>query len=184
MHGVPQIELGRELDEIGSERVHVLADIGLARPPMAAPVMRDHAIALVKEEQHLVVPVVGAQRPAVMEDDRLGVPRAPVLVEDGGSVGGGNVTHGVSPCSGREGWGPERLYHRPRPVAGIRLWYGWRRRYGQVMRPSDLDANARLSGTDLAALQLARLRESLRHAYEGNARYRASSTPSACTPTT
>ena len=36
-----------------------------------------------------------------------------------------------------------------------------------------LDANARLSGPDLAALQLERLRWSLGHAYAGNARYRA-----------
>jgi phenylacetate-CoA ligase len=38
---------------------------------------------------------------------------------------------------------------------------------------ADLDANARLTGPELAALQLERLRWSLRHAYQGNARYRA-----------
>jgi len=38
---------------------------------------------------------------------------------------------------------------------------------------ADLDANARLTGAELAALQLERLRRSLCHAYEGNARYRA-----------
>jgi hypothetical protein len=53
---------------------------------MAAAVMRDHAIALREEEHHLRVPVVGAQRPAVMEDDRLRVLGAPVLVEDLGAV--------------------------------------------------------------------------------------------------
>ena len=37
----------------------------------------------------------------------------------------------------------------------------------------DLDANARLSGLGLAALQLERLRASLHHAYAGNDRYRA-----------
>jgi phenylacetate-CoA ligase len=37
---------------------------------------------------------------------------------------------------------------------------------------ADLDANRRLSGSELEALQLERLRWSLRHAYEGNARYR------------
>jgi phenylacetate-CoA ligase len=36
-----------------------------------------------------------------------------------------------------------------------------------------LEANAVLSGPELAALQLERLRRSLRHAYEGNDRYRA-----------
>jgi phenylacetate-CoA ligase len=38
---------------------------------------------------------------------------------------------------------------------------------------TELDANARLSGAELAALQLERLRWSLGHAYAGNARYRA-----------
>jgi hypothetical protein len=37
-----------------------------------------------QEEQHLVVPVVGAQRPTVVKDDRLA--GAPVLVEDLGAV--------------------------------------------------------------------------------------------------
>jgi phenylacetate-CoA ligase len=41
------------------------------------------------------------------------------------------------------------------------------------MTRSDLDPNARLTGAALAALQLERLRWSLRHAYAGNARYRA-----------
>lgn len=41
------------------------------------------------------------------------------------------------------------------------------------MTLSDLDANARLDRAELAALQLDRLRDSLRHAYAGNDRYRA-----------
>ncbi len=43
------------------------------------------------------------------------------------------------------------------------------------MKPdgADLEANARLTGPDLAALQLERLRWSLRRAYKGNACYRA-----------
>ncbi len=47
---------------------------------MAAAVMGDDAVALVEEEEHLGVPVIGAERPPVMEDDRLA--GAPVLVED------------------------------------------------------------------------------------------------------
>src|SRR6516164_9035351 len=47
---------------------------------MAATVDADHAIALLDEEQHLGVPVVGAERPAMMED--YGLPPAPVFVED------------------------------------------------------------------------------------------------------
>ena len=47
---------------------------------MAAPVMGDDAIAVLEEEQHLGVPVVGRQGPAVAEHD--GLTASPVLVED------------------------------------------------------------------------------------------------------
>jgi hypothetical protein len=40
---------------------------------MAATVDTDHTIAMLDEEQHLGVPVVGAERPAMMEDNRLAV---------------------------------------------------------------------------------------------------------------
>jgi hypothetical protein len=47
---------------------------------MAATVDADYTIAMLDEEQHLGVPVVGAERPAMMEDNRLAL--SPVLVED------------------------------------------------------------------------------------------------------
>jgi hypothetical protein len=47
---------------------------------MAAPVMGDDPIAVVKEEQHLRIPVVRRQGPTVAEHDRLAL--APVLVKD------------------------------------------------------------------------------------------------------
>src|SRR5678816_1057076 len=49
---------------------------------MAAPVMGDDSISLPDEVEHLSVPVIGAQRPAMMEDDGLRVLGSPVLVED------------------------------------------------------------------------------------------------------
>src|SRR6516165_366673 len=58
---------------------------------MAATVDADHTIAMLHEEQHLGVPVVGAERPAMMEDDRLAL--APVLVEDFGAVLSGDRSH-------------------------------------------------------------------------------------------
>ena len=58
---------------------------GLGRAAMAAAIMGDHAVALGQEEHHLGVPVVGAQRPAVVEERAAG-PGAPVLVEDLGAV--------------------------------------------------------------------------------------------------
>jgi hypothetical protein len=47
---------------------------------MAATVDADHAIAMLDKEQHLGVPIIGAERPAMMEDNRLAL--APVLVEN------------------------------------------------------------------------------------------------------
>src|SRR5262249_35002322 len=54
-------------------------------------VMGDAAVAVLGEEQHLAVPGVGAQRPAVRErDDRA---LAPVLVIELGAVFGGDRAH-------------------------------------------------------------------------------------------
>jgi hypothetical protein len=59
MNCVAQVESGRQLDEIGGVCVHLVAGPGLARSAMAPAVMRDHPVALLQEEQHLIVPVVG-----------------------------------------------------------------------------------------------------------------------------
>jgi hypothetical protein len=47
---------------------------------VTATVVSDHPEALIQEEHHLTVPVVGTQWPAVMKEERL--TRAPILVED------------------------------------------------------------------------------------------------------
>src|SRR6267378_3411768 len=60
--------------------IHVMTVTGLAGAAMAAPVMGYDAIAVLEEEQHLRVPIIGRQRPAVAEHD--GLTFAPVLVED------------------------------------------------------------------------------------------------------
>jgi hypothetical protein len=54
--------------------------------------MGDDAIALFEEEQHLRVPVIGRQRPAVAEHD--GLTLAPVLVENLNTVFGRDDRHG------------------------------------------------------------------------------------------
>ena len=51
--------------------VHVVAVGHLRRPAVPAPVVRDHAVAAPEEEHHLGIPVVGRERPAEAEDDRL-----------------------------------------------------------------------------------------------------------------
>src|SRR6476646_2229793 len=60
--------------------IHVMAIARLGGSAVAATVVGDHAIALIEEEQHLRVPVVGRQRPAMAEHD--GLTFAPVLVEN------------------------------------------------------------------------------------------------------
>src|SRR5437762_2701566 len=80
--GITQIEMRDDRGGVRGVVVHVVTIADLARPAMAAPVMRNDAIALLQEVEHLGVPVVGAKRPAMMEDDGLRVPGTPVLVVD------------------------------------------------------------------------------------------------------
>ena len=64
----------RDVDDggnIGGVVVHVVAVADLARPAVAASIVGDDAIAVFQEVEHLGVPVVGAQRPAMMEHDGL-----------------------------------------------------------------------------------------------------------------
>ena len=75
-----QIERLDQRREVVGVGVHVVAVPGLARAAVAAAVVGDAAVAAGGQEQHLVFPGVGAERPAVAEDDRL--PGAPVLVVD------------------------------------------------------------------------------------------------------
>ncbi|KAI1690643.1 ATP dependent DNA ligase domain-containing protein [Ditylenchus destructor] len=97
MHRVAQIERLHHRRGIGRVVVHVMAITHLGRSAMAAAVMRDHAEALMQEEQHLRIPVIGAERPAVVEDDGLGVLRTPVLVEDLESITRRGEGHDGSP---------------------------------------------------------------------------------------
>ncbi len=82
--------------------VDIVAVPRLARAAMAAPVMGDAAIAVRGEEEHLVLEGVGAERPAMAEDDRLS--RAPILVIDLGAVLGRDRAHDASlRCSSLSG---------------------------------------------------------------------------------
>ena len=93
MDRVLQIKLFRERREIVGVGVHVVAVPRLGGTAVAAPVMRDDAIATLAEEQHLSVPVVRAERPAVTEYDGLSF--APVLVIDFCSVLGSDCRHDI-----------------------------------------------------------------------------------------
>jgi hypothetical protein len=91
---VRQIQRLCDSKSVGSVVIDVMPFRHLAGASMPAPVMSDDAIPLCEEVKHLRVPVVRAERPAVMEHDGLGVPRAPVLVEDLHVIIGGDVAHG------------------------------------------------------------------------------------------
>src|SRR6185369_9731173 len=92
MNGVLQVEMRRHGREVVGVMVHVVAVGHLAGAAMAAAIMGDDPKAVVLEKQHLCVPVVGRQRPAVAEHDRL--PLAPILVEDLDAVLGRDGGHG------------------------------------------------------------------------------------------
>jgi hypothetical protein len=93
--GVVEIEVRGQRGQVVGIMIHVVAVAGLGGASVPAAVMGDDSVAVVEEEHHLVVPVVGRERPAVAEDDRLA--RAPVLVEDIGAVSGSDGSHAVPP---------------------------------------------------------------------------------------
>src|SRR5262249_54100624 len=78
----------REIVGVG---VQIVPGPGLAAPAMPPPVMRDAAVPLTGQEEHLVVPCVGAERPAVAEHDWL--TGAPILVVDLGAIERGDHRH-------------------------------------------------------------------------------------------
>jgi hypothetical protein len=86
MDGILQIERLGDGKGVGGVMIHVVTFGNLGRPAMATAIMGDNAKTLGKEEQHLRIPVIGRERPAVVKHDGLGILRAPVLVEDFGSV--------------------------------------------------------------------------------------------------
>src|SRR4051794_37442824 len=62
-----QIERFDDSGEIVSIAVHIVSGRSLAGSAMTAPIMRDCAKTVFREEEHLTIPGVRAQRPAVRE---------------------------------------------------------------------------------------------------------------------
>src|SRR5215813_13212873 len=71
--------------------IHIVAVAGLSRAAMSAPIRRDDPITFGEEEQHLRVPIVRTERPAMAEHDGLSF--APVFVVNSYSVFGFDVAH-------------------------------------------------------------------------------------------
>ena len=97
MDGVAQVQLRDDLGDIGRVVVHVVPLPDLGRPAVAAAVVGDDSITLVDEMEHLRIPIVTTQGPAVVKDDRLRGLRAPVLVEDADAVLRCDRVHGLIP---------------------------------------------------------------------------------------
>src|SRR5207244_5983549 len=85
----------RQRREVVGIVVHVVAVAGLGGSPVATPVMGEHAIAVLEEEQHLCIPVIGRQRPTVAEHNGLTV--SPVLIEDFRAIRASDRAHVVPP---------------------------------------------------------------------------------------
>src|SRR5579862_7370225 len=81
-----QVERVGQRNDIGGISVHLMTRRRLCRPSVSTSIVRDDPIALREEEQHLIVPVIGAQRPAMVEDNRLCPTRAPILIEDSRAI--------------------------------------------------------------------------------------------------
>ena len=80
MDGILQIEMRGQSRKVVGIMIHVMAVARLGGPAVASSVMGDDAIAVFEEEQHLRVPVIGRQRPAVAEYDGLSF--APIFIID------------------------------------------------------------------------------------------------------
>ena len=59
--GVAEIEMRRHRGEVVGVMVHVMTVAGLGGASVPAPVVGDHAVAVLQEEQHLRVPIVRRQ---------------------------------------------------------------------------------------------------------------------------
>ena len=80
VNGVLQIEMRRQRRQVIGIVIHVVAAAHLSGPAMASAVMSYDAIVVLEEEQHLRVPVIGREWPAVAEHD--GLTFAPILIID------------------------------------------------------------------------------------------------------
>jgi hypothetical protein len=74
MHGALAAQVVDHGRHVVGVVVHVVAVPHLAGAAMATAVMGDHPVAPCQEVEQLGIPVVGAERPAVVEVNGLGVP--------------------------------------------------------------------------------------------------------------
>jgi hypothetical protein len=93
MDCIPEIQVVSHRRGVSGIVGHVMSIADLAGATMAASVVSDNPVAFAEEEQHLVIPIVGRERPPMMKDDRLRVLGTPILVENFDAVFGGDESH-------------------------------------------------------------------------------------------
>jgi hypothetical protein len=115
MDGTFEVEMGRDSRQVVGIMIHIVAVGGLSRAAVATAIMSDHPIAVTKEEQHLVIPIVGAEWPTMAENYRLS--RAPIFVINLGTVFGGDSGHEV--CLLTDVWSNRGvLLNTTKPISG------------------------------------------------------------------
>ena len=93
VHGFFHAQMVDHRQDIIGVVIHVVTVPDLARTSMTTAIMGNHPKALPQKEQHLCIPVVGAERPAMVKVDDRGVLRSPVLVENFDAILGGDKSH-------------------------------------------------------------------------------------------
>src|SRR6202048_4124792 len=96
MYRFLEVEMCGQGRQVVGVVIHVMTAIGLRGTSMSPPVVSYDTIAVVEEEHHLRVQIIGRQRPAVAKHN--GLTFAPVLVVNLRSVFGRNRGHKCSPC--------------------------------------------------------------------------------------
>jgi hypothetical protein len=91
MDRIFQIKMRGNRSEVIGVVIQIVAVADLCRAAVAAAIVGNHAIAVIEEEQHLRVPIVGRERPAMTEDD--GLTFAPVLIENINTIFGLDEAH-------------------------------------------------------------------------------------------
>jgi hypothetical protein len=91
MNSVLQVEMGGHHSQVICVVIHVVTFADLSGSAMAPTIMGDDAITVLKEEQHLCVPIVGRKWPAMAEHN--GLPPTPVLEKDLNAVLSPDYTH-------------------------------------------------------------------------------------------
>src|ERR1700684_3366178 len=81
----------RESCKVIGIMVHIVPVGGLTGAAVATAIMGDHAITMFQEEQHLVVPVVRAERPAMTENH--GLSGTPILIKNRRAIFDGDRAH-------------------------------------------------------------------------------------------